>query len=57
MFSLHKKRHPYQHSKTDLKIKFSDFKNADSDFDPICLRGKHWEFIRQDLEDFINKFE
>ena len=45
MFSLHKKRHPYKHSKTDLKIKFSDFKNADSDFDPICLSGKHWEFI------------
>jgi hypothetical protein len=26
-----------------------DFKVADEDFDPRCLKGKHWELIKLDL--------
>lgn len=32
---------------------FTDFTQADDDFNPICLRGKYWEFIREDIEDAV----
>ncbi len=54
MFSLHEKRYPYSHDKTILKKNFSQFENADSDFDPVCLREKHWELIKVDMIDFVN---
>lgn len=30
-----------------------DFSGADEDFNPNCLRGKQWEFIKEDLEEFV----
>lgn len=53
MFALHNKRHPYVHDKIALKNNFSLFKNADNDFEPVCLRGKHWQFIKLDMIDFV----
>ena len=53
MFSLHEKRYPDSHNKTVLKTMFTDFEEADCDFEPDCLRGKHWEFIKLDMIDFI----
>ena len=38
-----------------LKQKFIDFEDADGDFEPDCLRGKYWEFIKLDLIDFIKE--
>lgn len=55
MFNLHKKRYPHSHDKNELKNKFTDFENANNDFNPECLKGKHWELIRLDLEEFIEK--
>jgi hypothetical protein len=55
MFFLHKTRYPYGHDRGNLRKKFIEFANADDDFDPICLRGKHWELIRVDIEDFIEQ--
>ena len=26
---------------------------ADDDFDPICYKGKYWEFIKEDFEEII----
>ncbi len=54
IFSLHEKRHPYTHDRKSLKNIFSQFKNADNDFDPVCLKEKHWELIKMDIIDFIN---
>ena len=53
MFSLHEKRDPYSHDKHLLKKNFTSFDNADGDFDPVCLREKHWELIKLDLIDFV----
>lgn len=53
MFSLHKKRYPYGHERVLLINHFTQFKNADGDFDPVCLRQKHWELIKIDMIDFI----
>jgi predicted nucleotidyltransferase component of viral defense system len=55
MISLHEKRHPYTHDRDALKQKFIDFEDADGDFEPDCLRGKYWEFIKLDLIDFIKE--
>lgn len=54
MLSLHKKRHPYTHDKDAIHLNFIQFEAADNDFDPICLKEKHWELIKLDLLDFMN---
>ena len=53
MLALHEKRYPYNHDKAQIKKNFSDFKTADEDFDPVCLKEKHWEIIKLDLIDFV----
>ena len=55
MIALHEKRYPYTHDREILKQKFKDFEDADGDFEPDCLRGKYWGFIKLDLIDFINE--
>jgi len=52
MLSLHKKRYPFSHNQKLIKNNFISFKNADEDFNPICLKGKHWEIIKLDMIDF-----
>jgi hypothetical protein len=52
MLALHKQRNPYTHDEDQIRSNFSNFKNADDDFDPICLKGKHWEIIKLDMIDF-----
>ena len=57
MFSLHEKRYPYSHDKVELKKNFVQFENANGDFDPVCLREKHWELIKVDIIDFVKKLK
>jgi len=49
MLHLHEERYPYSHDKQEILLNFSNFKNADTDFDPVCLRKKYWEIIKLDL--------
>lgn len=57
MLELHLLRYPYTHDK-DLIIKnFTNFKPADGDFDPICLHGKYWDFIKDDIQEAVSKFK
>ena len=49
MIALHALRYPFIHDEPLIKINFTDFTDADDDFDPICLRGKHWELIKLDI--------
>jgi hypothetical protein len=53
MLSLHKQRNPYTHDEDQIRRNFSNFENADDDFDPICLKGKYWEIIKLDIIDFV----
>lgn len=55
MLTLHEKRYPYNHDRATLIDKFSYFKSADDDFEPDCLKGKYWEFIKLDILDFIKE--
>lgn len=52
MLALHEKRYPYNHDNKQIRNNFSNFKSADEDFEPVCLRGKYWEIIKLDLIDF-----
>lgn len=57
MLDLHQQRYPYSHD-TDLILQnFSSFELADEDFNPICLKGKYWEFIKEDFEETILKYK
>ncbi|WP_316844332.1 nucleotidyl transferase AbiEii/AbiGii toxin family protein [Pedobacter psychrodurus] len=55
MIALHKKRFEWTHDDNQIRNNFIDFNMADNDFDPICLKGKIWEFIKEDLTEAIDK--
>lgn len=54
MIELHEKRYPYDHNEELIIKNFTLFDQADDDFDPICFKGKYWEFIKEDFEETIN---
>jgi len=54
MITLHKERYPYTHDEDQIRSNFSNFQIADDDFEPICLKGKHWEIIKLDMIDFAD---
>jgi len=53
ILALHEKRFPYNHNRPLLISNLTNFTQADDDFDPQCLQGKHWELIKLDLIDFV----
>ena len=55
MLELHKERYPYNDYEELIRRNFTDFTKADNEFDPICLRGKYWELIKQEIIDWANK--
>ena len=55
MIALHKERYPYNHDPEKIISSFTDFKRADEDFDPICLKGKIWELIKLDLTEMADQ--
>jgi hypothetical protein len=52
MIAQHEQRYPFSHDKNLIKKQFKDFSIADNDFEPNCLRGKHWEIIKLDIIEF-----
>lgn len=52
MCDLHLKRHEYTHDRELIRTNFTNFKTADEDFDPDCLRDKTWEIIKLDMIDY-----
>lgn len=57
MLDLHEQRYSYTHNRNLIIQNFTSFELADEDFDPICLNGKYWEFIKEDLENIIRKYK
>ncbi len=55
MIGFYEIRYPYSYLRADIIKKLADFSEADSDFDPICLKGKYWELIKLDFEENISK--
>lgn len=56
MIEFHEKRYPYNHDRELILSNFTDFSQADDDFDPICFAGKYWSFIKDDIEILIKEF-
>ena len=57
MLALHQQRYPYSHDRELIIQNFTSFQQADDDFNPICLKGKYWEFIKEDFEEIIYAFK
>lgn len=57
MLSLHKQRYPYTHDEKLILHNLTNFELADYDFDPICLRGKYWEFIKEDIFEALKAYK
>ena len=55
MLELYQERYPYGQPREKIQKGFINFKNADDDFDPICLLGKHWELIKLDFIQWMKK--
>ena len=55
MLALHKRRTEFTHDETQIWRNFVDFTNANEEYDPICLQGKYWEFIKEDFEELVEK--
>ena len=53
MLSFHRKRYPFNYNQNLLIKKLTDFNEADNDFDPLCLYGKHWELVKLDILRFV----
>ena len=56
MFALHARRHEWEHNKDELLERLTDFRMADEDPDPVCLRGLDWSDIKLDLVDAVEAF-
>lgn len=57
MIKLHQQRYPYNHDENLLLENLVNFTNADDDFDPICLRGNYWEFIKDDIIEAVENYK
>ncbi len=55
MIDLHKQRYPHSHDEKLIRENFANFERADEDFTPICLKGKHWELIKLDFVEMLDK--
>ena len=56
MFALHARRHEWEHNADELLERLTDFRMADEDPDPVCLRGLDWSDIKLDLVDAVEAF-
>jgi len=55
MINLYEERYPYSHNRQTLLSALKNFEQADSDFDPICLKSKYWELIKLDIYNLVEK--
>ena len=56
MLSFYQKKYSYGYSREELIKKLTDFEMAESDLDPICLKGKYWELIKLDIEEILTNY-
>lgn len=53
MLALHEERYPYGHDRQLILQRLQASDEADDDFNPECLRGKYWQFIKEDIRELI----
>jgi len=55
MLEFHRQRYVWTHDRNDIIKKFIFFDVADLEPEPVCLKGKHWELIKNDFFRKIQK--
>jgi hypothetical protein len=53
MLDFHQERYYTTFSKSELLKRLIDFTDANDDFEPICLKNKHWQLIKIDIEEAV----
>lgn len=57
MLDLHQQRYGYTHDRVLILENFTNFNIANDNFDPNCLRGKYWEFIKEDITEMVRQYK
>ena len=57
MIELHRQRFEWTHAPLSIYRNFTRFDEADEELDPICLRGKLWLFIKEDIQVAIKQYD
>ena len=57
MLNIYFKRYPYNFSKEELIHQLTVFEIADTEPDPNCLLGKHWQLIKYDIEEIKEAYQ
>ncbi|MES2063422.1 MAG: nucleotidyl transferase AbiEii/AbiGii toxin family protein [Bacteroidota bacterium] len=55
MIALHAARFQWTHEEPEIRSQLTSFSYADEFPDPKCLRGKEWEFIKQDFIEMLER--
>lgn len=55
LLGFYQKRYPFSSTKEEVVLQLVNFEKADHDMDPLCLKGKHWELIKLDLEELVGE--
>ncbi|MBX2923035.1 MAG: nucleotidyl transferase AbiEii/AbiGii toxin family protein [Chitinophagaceae bacterium] len=55
MLQFHLQRYEFNHDEKLILHNLTDFSIAEDDFTPVCLLGKHWEFIKEDFVETVAK--
>jgi hypothetical protein len=53
LLSLYPTKYPYNDIE-EVKRGMTNFEKADNMPDPICLKGKHWEMIKEEIRSVVN---
>jgi len=57
MLEFHQKRYPYAHNPELIINNLLNCNVAIDDFDPVCLKGKIWDFIVLDIIDLVEDYK
>ncbi len=57
MLEFHNRRFEYTHERDTIIDNFTNFKKADEEMNPICLKGKIWELVKLDFAEEIEKLK
>lgn len=55
MLSLYEERYPYNATREECITGLTNFLNADTEPDPICLQNKIWQLIKLDLTELASE--
>lgn len=55
LLRFHAQKYPYNHEKSLILANMCNFERADSEPDPLCLKGKYWDLIKLDFVQAVER--